>query len=433
MLIANTIGVLIYIVLCGYLVRQDKKTFVFFAFLAFSQVWSLISCWYNDFGIYNIELFRYTETTLATFRLSMLYCVFNLGFLAMIFLLKDKPLARVDYAWSKETLKLGPVKVAIYGTIGLVILYIVYSFYTGGIPIYSGFDKLAHFEEAGRIERTLILYGFLFAFLLGYFRKMRGKYSVNGILLAVFMIYLLLAGNKFSSLMLLLVCYYAPIFARYYFKNPDVKVLKAKYIGIVLIVVIVLVGIAFMSYAYGSDNVSFAGNYLLNRIFAFQGEMWWAIDYDYHLSGMYDDGHWNTELNAVFSPREYSSTDVGMKYLMIEVLGPEKAYPIIEKGYLYTMTYPGILIAMFPLWAAFVIQFFAGVIFFLLLYYFYYAVVYGHFFRALVTVMMIIPYITVLFTGNLGVFFTFGMAIKIIILILLELGGAKQLRSGAHV
>ncbi len=416
---------LIYIAFCVYLIKKDTRFFVLFGFLAFTQIWALISCFYNDMGIYNIELFRYTETTLATFRLSMLYTVFNLGFLFMMIIFKNRPLLQVDYEVTRESIKLGSIKAAVYGAVGMVLIYIAYNFYVGGIPVFSGFGRLSYFEEAGRLERTLILYGFLIAFILGYFRKNRGWFSVNGILITLFMVYLLLTGNKFSSLMLLIVCYYTPIFVRFYTKNPGLKIFKAKYILIGTLVALILISLAFVSYLYVTDDITFASNYLMNRVFAFQGEMWWAIDYDYYNAEIYDPTHWKTELDAVISPRDVSSTDIGMKYLMIAVLGPEKAFMIIEKGYLYTMTYPGILIATFPLWTAFIIQFFAGIIFFMMMYYLHYSVKYKHFFRALVSIIIIIPYITVLFTGNFGVFFTFGMAIKISVLLLLEMGGAR--------
>jgi hypothetical protein len=92
------------------------------------------------------------------------------------------------------------------------------------------------------------------------------------------------------------------------------------------------------------------------------------------------------------------------------------------------MAYPAILITMYSLTATAIIQFIVGIIFFLLLYYLYYSVVYRHHFRAIVTMMILMPYITVLFTGNLAVFFTFGMIIKILILIALEMGGFRQRR-----
>jgi len=43
------------------------------------------------------------------------------------------------------------------------------------------------------------------------------------------------------------------------------------------------------------------------------------------------------------------------------------------------------------------------------------------------------PFITLLFTGNFAVFFTFGMIIKILILLALELGGFRLRQQRAPI
>ncbi|MEE9443815.1 MAG: DUF6418 domain-containing protein [candidate division Zixibacteria bacterium] len=423
----NAAAVILYIASCIYIIRKDKRIFVFFAFLAFSQIWALVSCFYNDLGIYNIELFRFTEPTYATFRLAMLYVVFNLGFLAAMRTFQNSFPARVDYRITRETLQLGGIKIAVYGCVGLVIVYIAHNFMTGGIPVFSGFGRLGYFEETGRLEKILLLYGFLFAFILGYFRPTGKKYSLNSIILIIYLAFLILTGNKFSSLISMVTYYYAPIFAKHYNQKPDVKLLNTRNVLIALLIIILTVAFAFTTYKYATDDndSEFASLYLKNRVLAFQGEMWWAADYEYHNGNLYDNKHWQIELKAILSRRDVSTTDVGMKYLMIRILGPEKAYPIIERGYLYTMTYPAILIAMFPYWIVIFIQFFAGFIFFIVLYYLYYSIIYTHLFRSIITLTILLPLTVVLVTGNLTVFFTLGILIKALILAILELGGAK--------
>jgi hypothetical protein len=199
----------------------------------------------------------------------------------------------------------------------------------------------------------------------------------------------------------------------------------------VILIVFTLGAFATYSFAIGDSDIAL--NYLISRIFAMQGQMWWAVDYEYYNNAMYDSRHLHVELQKIFSPESVSSTDIGMQYLMIAVLGPKLAYPIIEKGYLYTMTYPAILIATFPFTIAIVLQFFAGIVFFTLLYYLHFCIIYRHKFRAIIVLLMIIPFITVLFTGNYVAFFTFGMSIKFFILLGLELGGAlRQARVMNH-
>jgi len=429
----NALAIACYTAFSLYLLKKHKRHFIFFGFLFFSQFWALISCFYNDLGIYNIELFRFTFPTYATSRLALLYIIFNLGFLAAALLLGKRPLARIDYAFSKETLNLGNLKLAVYAVIGLVFVYLVYVFAIAGIPVLSGTGRFEFFQSADPVERALIIYGGFFAFALGLFRYQSGRISANGIILIFYLIFAMVIGNKFSMLVTMVAYYYAPIYSRYHAAHPDLMLFRTRY-AVVTSIVIIGVGVfAFASYTVFIGNTDIAKNYLLNRVLAFQGEMWWAVDHDITTNGVYDKDHARTEWEGITHSGGVEPTDVGMKYIMVKILGPEKAYPIFETGYLYTMAYPAILITMYSFNTTIMVQFAAGIIFFLLLYYLYYSVVYRHHFRAIVTMMILMPYITVLFTGNLGVFFTFGMIIKILILMALEMGGIRRQRREAPV
>lgn len=433
MIALNALAVAGYAASGFYLMKRHKRHFVFFAFLFFSQLWALISCFYNDLGTYNIELFRFTYPTYATSRLALLYLVFNLGFAAAAALIGKRPLARIDYSLSRETLNLGNLKLAAYAVIGLIVIYVGYVLAIEGLPILSGGDRLEFFQTANPVERALIIYGPILAFALGLFRRKTGRISINGLILILYLIFAVLIGNKFSMLAAIVVYYYAPVYARYYTAHPDLKLFKTRYAVVVAIVVVGVGVLAFATYAVVSGNTYFAKNYLLNRTLTFQGELWWAVDHDASAGGIYDRDHANIELENILHPGRVEAADVGMRYIMVKTIGAEKAYPIIERGYLYTMAYPAILITMFSYGVTAAIQLAAGVLFFLLLYYLYYAVVYRHTLRAVITVMIIMPFITLLFTGNFAVFFTFGMIIKILILLALELGGFRLRQQRAPI
>jgi len=81
------------------------------------------------------------------------------------------------------------------------------------------------------------------------------------------------------------------------------------------------------------------------------------------------------------------------------------------------MAYPAILLAMFPLATVALVQFLAGILFcFCSIICITNRVCHG--LRAVITILMIVPFITMLFTGNFEVFFTFGMMLKALVLIL---------------
>lgn len=426
MIAFNTAAVIVYLLFAWHLLRTNKEHFVFFGYFSFMSAWALISCFYNDLGIFNLELHRFTETTYATSRLAGFYIVFNLGFLFMARLLARRRLARIDYTFSRRTLQLGHLKFSLYAAIALVVLYIIYGFITEGIPLLTGMSRIEYFRQAGLLERKLIIYGSLLAFLLGFYRRKRGRLSANGLIIAGFILFAILVGNKFSLLVALLVSYFTPVFVRVLAANPDQRLFTRRRIFGLMAIVGILIMMTFAAYFHAFKNISHSYNLLVNRIFAFQGQMWWAVDYDVSHEGRYDEDHWQVELSNVLSPGDTPQGEVGMKYLMVKVLGPEKAYGIFDRGYLYTHTYPAILIATFPAAIAVFIQFIAGMIFFVILYYLYYSILYRHAVRALITMVIISTYFPVIFTGNFAVMFTLGTVVKIAVLILLELGAGRQ-------
>jgi len=421
MVIFNALAVIVYLLFAGYLLRKYKEHLVLFGYFTFMSSWALISCFYNDLGIFNLELFRFTHTTYATARLAAFYIVYDLGFLFMGRLLSRRPLAKVDYAFSARPLRLGHFKVAAYTAIALVGLYIAYTFITEGIPIFSGLNRLEYFKQAGVLERKLLIYGSLIAFMLGFYSRKRGRFSANGLIIAAFVLFAILVGNKFSLLVALLVSYFAPVYARNHADHSNKPLLTRRNLIVLAAVAGVLIIMTFGAYYNTFKDVSRSYNLLVNRIFAFQGQMWWAVDYDVTRDGRYDDGHWKVELDNIISPGDTREGEVGMKYLMVKVLGAEKAYSIFEAGYLYTHTYPAILIATFPFSLAVFIQFLAGMIFFTILYYFYYSIIYRHTVRAFITMLIISTYFPVIFSGNFAIILTPGLIVKLAVLAVLEM------------
>jgi hypothetical protein len=327
---------------------------------------------------------------------------------------------RIDYTCSRQPLRLGHLKTVVYAGVGLIAASIAYSFASNGIPILSGLNRLQYYQEANALEKYLLIYGPMIAFALGFYARKRRRRSINGVIMAMFMLFVFLIGNKFSLPIILAVCYFTPVFVRYLANHSHIRLFTWRRVALLGTVLSLLIMISFGAYVYALGDASHSYNLLVNRIFAFQGQMWWAVDYDVSLNGRYDPDHWRAELNGILHPDHIRDGDVGMKYLMVKVLGPEKAYTIFNRGYLYTHTYPAILIATFPYGLAAVIQFFAGMIFLFMLYYLYYSILYRHFIRAVFAMLVFTPYLVTLFSGNIAVVLTPALLLKVVILAVLE-------------
>ena len=135
MIFVNSLAVIANLALGVYLLRKYRDFGLWFGFWIFLQNWSLISCWYNDLGIYNFELFRYTETTLATTRLALFSIVFNIGYWFAMKRLSGFTPVRRDYTAVYGLIKIGHIRLLGYAAIAAVIAYVGYSFATEGIPV----------------------------------------------------------------------------------------------------------------------------------------------------------------------------------------------------------------------------------------------------------------------------------------------------------
>ena len=422
MIVINAIMVVAHLVLVFWIMHRMRAYTVLCGYVMFLQTWSLVSCFYNDLGIYNFELFSYTETTLATCRLALFYIVFNLGFFLVAAYLVRRPLARRDYFVGTRDLRLGNLKVTAY-FLGLVLLgYIAYSFSVSGIPIFEGIQRIMFIRSTGPVQRFLFNDGAYIAFALGYFRHLRGKFSVNGILLTLMLLNLVLTGNKFSALIRLLVAYYTAVFVKSWIANPSMKIWRMRYLVIGVVVVTVLLAGAFASYSIMPSGQD-AGKFLFERVMALQGHLWWASDNTLFALGRFDSNHWQAEWAAIVHLGDVPEGSVGMKYVMVQAIGADRAFTIFDTGFRYTMAYPAILVLTFPYPVALILQLMAGGLLGLLLYYLHYSLVYRHFVRALLALNIILRFVEgILSTGDLFVFLSPGIAFKLLLLAILELG-----------
>ncbi len=426
MILLNAVAVLAYLATLIYICKKYQEYFIIFAYLSVTQLWALVSCFYNDLGVYNLELFRYTETTLATARLGVFYIIFNLGFVLTARLVGKRVLTRRDYSIRDMNLRLGNLMLVGYVLIAAVVGYLGYSFWTSGIPLLKGPDRFTYFQESGILDRFLFNWGELIAFALGLFRRRTGRFTVNGLILLVFLVYVVLSGHKYSFPVILLVCYFTPVFIRRVYHDASFTIFRLRYLMTGLAIALVFMVFSFGTYLREMKTPDIALGYLVHRILACQGEIWWVIDHDNSTFGTYDPEHWQVELGYIVSPDHNSAEDVGMRHLMIKILGPEKAYMVFDRGYLYTMAYPAILIVTFPYAMALGLQFVAGAALFIFLYYLYYTIAYRHHFRALLSILVVLPFVTMLFTGNFFVFASLGMPVKIMVLVAMEIGLFKE-------
>lgn len=423
LIIINSISVILLVVVAWFVLKNNRRHSVILGWWTVMTLWTTCSCWYNDLGTENLELVRVTYTSLATTWLAAFNIVFLLGFALVAWLVGDRPLKRVDYQLGAARIDLSKVRITIYLAVFLVVGYLVYSFATGGIPVLMGVDRLTYMQEmAGPIERGIVSWSSLIAFILGYFRSRTGRWSIHGILLALLIIFAVLISAKFSLIVQLLAFYFAPVVIGRVTETNRKGLFRPRNVMVFTLTFLILATYAWSTYARRLENSDLAVQLLRQRVLANQGQIWWAVHNDVSRNGLYDRHHWQSELSGVIDPSGASYGSVGMPYLMIQMLGKAHAHKLFERGYLFTAAWPAVLVVSVPYWLALLMQFLAGILFFAILYYFYHSIKYRHFIRALISLTVLFPYLAMLGSGYLANFFTIGMLVKVVTLILLELG-----------
>ena len=393
---------------------------VILIFLFFSQIWSVISCYYNDLGIYNFELFRHTEPTFATGWLVLFYLAFNLGLLKADQVFKCKSILQIDFTIPGLNSIRNCLKIFTYIIISVIVIYIINHLEKSGLNVLSEIGRVEMYRQADFLGKVVQGYGFVLVFSLGFFRPAKRGFVFHDLIVALFILYLISVGNKFSGLLILLICYLDPVWVRRININPETSMFGKTFF------IAVLAGLSFVLFAsiaqYTKSTASTEEMHqvLVDRLLATQGHLWWAVNNQIFT---FDESHWLTELKAILLPGSVPEESVGMKYLMVGILGWDKATAIFDVGYLYTMAYPAILWATFPIWLGLVIQFIAGAFLLILLNYLHRAINLDYFLRSLITLMIIIPFVSTLFAGVFATFATVGVVAKLLILLMLNFRG----------
>jgi hypothetical protein len=419
-MLINTLAVLIHLTVGAIVVRRHREHLVLWGYFFFLQSWALASCWANDLGIYNPELYRYTETTLATTRLALFFVLFNVGFLLMGALISNRPLRRRLLPMKRAPRPYGHFRVIVYTAVALMIAGILYGFGQGGIPLFADVHRIEYLEQANPIERFLHVYGHVLAFILGFFHDFRRRISPQLMGLIALILFSLFTGNKFSAILATVVPFLTAVYIRKVAQGWMGQLLRLRTIAIAGTTIIVFTGLAFGTYLKGTGNTRAAAAILVSRVVANQGQMWWATDHQLLESDGFERGHWSAELKAIVAQGDVDPASYGMRYLMLQILGPQRAFPIFDQGYLYTMGFPAILVASFPYWLAMMAQVIAGMVFFVLLYYLYYAVLYRHLFRSIAALILTFYYLSMTLHGDFILFFNWRSALLLIFVVLCE-------------
>ena len=330
-------GLLIFMFLAIWGLLTLRMTgFAAVAFIALTQTWTLGSCLYIESGAYITEEGIRGSFTGATFHLFLYDLWFFTAYLSILLVGNQvrqrkvpAPTPRhVATPWKAIAVQAG-------ATLAVTALF-ANLLASSAVPLLnSEATRFNFWTSYARFPIVGIVLGHLsvgIAIALGvtaastyasrYSRVMR---NWGAIVLILYLVYLALAGQKFSGLFLALIAYGLPSFLH---RNLRQKVLALA--GRALIVVVPAgLALVYIHYAH-SQLTAYVGSPLgaiLYRIFGLQGHVWWGTDY--------------RVLFLKTAAPSLAHFVVGMPALM-HLVGTSAVSSYLARGVHFTMGYPAI-------------------------------------------------------------------------------------------
>lgn len=229
---------------------------------------------------------------------------------------------------------------------GLVVELLV----RGPIPLFAGIERFDYSRlHGGPLHLRLLEWGPMLAFQLGIFfvipllhdRPSDWRFAA---LFGTLLVYLFLAGHRFSSLYLYSSFFVMPIGAvltvrRETSPHGEIssrKVLRHMTTAGGVLLVLIAVAVAYSYIVVRGEGAALLAK-LSERVLVQQGEMWW-LTYD----RVFLHGDWNSKYAAYklfvdpFDPSRNST----MQFLMEQALPLQRAHHIIAQGSAYTGGWP---------------------------------------------------------------------------------------------
>lgn len=267
-----------------------------------------------------------------------LFCIFS--FLTLIIIQQGVKLLipyfrnTPVFTFKEKNIEHKILSVIIYLSLGLLFTNLILS----PIPLFDETVDRFDFWESSYFPFLNKIFGSNSSFLafgLGLY-YLKGTKLKSITLIVLYLLYLILIGNKFSSLVISFFLIFLPIFiCEKNFKIRASKLFNLKFIFAGLL----LFGIVYYNYSIKNSYQHIVDNpfdAIVYRFLGLQGHVWWGASYNY----VYLD----KENTWAISELLY-----GMHHLMRELSPSEFVELSIERGVSFTNGYPSILLRIFPI------------------------------------------------------------------------------------
>jgi hypothetical protein len=428
-----------YLVLLWLVYRRSATLFYVFLGIFFGMTWRLVSAVYIDLhvGTYAVELFReigggYSALTMVLFNVALVS-----GILVAVSRQRLQDLANAADLRKLTQTRLLDANIPFILTVllaGLIAIVYLELLSIGTIPLFTGMDRgVYRASYAGPFALILLKYVTIIFFTCGllYFvgtfkGAMRG--SILALSLLALMVYLVLIGNKFSTIFFSFTYFLIP-YGAFYLKsaagghplldNPARFTIHKVEIALGIVCILGLIFFALYNALFVLRGLQTADivSYLQHRVFVQQAQLWWTAHERVVIGGEY---HVFEALNRIFlQPIKEGNTS--LYFLMARDLG-HYITGVLAGGGHYTGAYPTILLEMFgPAWsllAAFVMAYIMGRLMVVLLA----EVLNARLLSAIALMFVILPFITFHLGGRLSFLVQWTYLAKLVLTLCVMMG-----------
>jgi hypothetical protein len=317
------------------------------------QLAAIISNAYLEGGTFISEQMDYSYATGSTLRLSILAIIFMLAAVIVFskFSFKSLISAPVSQLFTSKYF-------AIFAIATLVFFLNVTNILIFGSPIFMGIQRFDYWAmhplpQLHKFTGYLSLLCFYLGSLYGSL-KSKNKRKLSIFFLVSYIFINILVGEKFTGIYLALLNFFIGfILSRSLLKEAIPNILKIVLISGMLFLSILCLVIWSYTHIHGIDS-AFVFNFLISRIFALQGHVWWGID-RYVL-----DGHHICSFSELIN--SLKASDEGSFYMLMNQISPSNLVnSYMNRGVTFTMGSPAIAIYVFGYFGAIIYQLLGGI------------------------------------------------------------------------
>jgi hypothetical protein len=347
--------------LYGFFVFKHRRYGAYLVFLYIAQLWSIVSCFYIETGIYITEQKVYSFSTGATFRLVIYNTVFFTAVVAAVnALTKRNQVEKRITLRNKQLWNLWFIPIYMVATAMFANSLLTFIAYSNNYTRFNFWDY-AIFPKVGFLYQFFYVLIFIAGFL---YRVNKGNRKYQGLAITSFILFngsMILIGHKFSPIYMSTLLFLIPILS----ENASFLVRNKKRIivyGLIIVGIFLTLSINEYAKSVGEEN---ALNFVVYRILGLQGHLAWGTDLLVQTGNVNYNSNFSNEIAELIEPTS-SHSNVGMKKLMWAV-GGQVGSDFINNGVNFTMGFPIITAYMVGGFQATVLLSFLGAVFGLLI------------------------------------------------------------------